>query len=510
MFTFLRSFDLVPLEWEQAVRLTAKTAPSTLEVISAGLEFAQAVVVLMTGDDLAQLKPQYGKEPHSPQPRPNVIFEAGWSLAKGGEKRTILISFGSLRGFSDLSGINFVELDNSSSARMKIISRLQSADCNFDIIGKSDFLSPASGGDFEAAAVDIAEEEPLSNLFDRGNFTEFIADSALHFARSSFELQRQLIADLKAHDVRVDLRYHYMGTLCAERWLDLSRHPEYGHTELLTSLRESVPKMVNELLQQVGTSVPIDVVSLGSGDGRVDEAIIYALSQKVRVAYYYCIDISFELLQEAVKHIVGLQWFKGKKIRVKAIHGDFTEVAVLAPIFNFDPSINLFVLCGYTLGNYDEGTLLGQVHGAMTEQDLLFLDARLHDIRDWSGDQIGAADQERIKKHYAHPENELFAFGPIEIATMAKTQDVVFAYDVTPTFTVVPRSIRIITQCCGLNTRFRHTGELFCRPRLRAASTTVYSFPELSSWLSNQGFRVVWSERAGDTGFFLLQKRVAV
>ena len=49
MYSFLRALDLEPITWEPAVALTEKGAPTTLEVVKAGLEAAQCTVVLMTG-----------------------------------------------------------------------------------------------------------------------------------------------------------------------------------------------------------------------------------------------------------------------------------------------------------------------------------------------------------------------------------------------------------------------------------------------------------------------------
>ena len=106
MFSFLRCLQLTPLEWEQAREKTGSATPTTLEIVNAGIKAAQCVVVLFTGDDLAKLRPKYGIEELEPQPRPNVIFEAAWSLATAGQKRTILARMGSVREFSDIDGLN--------------------------------------------------------------------------------------------------------------------------------------------------------------------------------------------------------------------------------------------------------------------------------------------------------------------------------------------------------------------------------------------------------------------
>jgi hypothetical protein len=58
MFNFLRSLSLEPIEWSQAVLLTGKGSPFVGEILDAAFNTAQAVVVLMTPDDIAYLVPE--------------------------------------------------------------------------------------------------------------------------------------------------------------------------------------------------------------------------------------------------------------------------------------------------------------------------------------------------------------------------------------------------------------------------------------------------------------------
>ena len=59
VFAFLRSLDIYPLEWEGAVKMTNKGAPSTLEVIKAGMKNSKGIIVIFTGDDEAKLKEEF-------------------------------------------------------------------------------------------------------------------------------------------------------------------------------------------------------------------------------------------------------------------------------------------------------------------------------------------------------------------------------------------------------------------------------------------------------------------
>jgi predicted nucleotide-binding protein len=141
LFDFLRAIDLKPIEWSVAVALTGKPTPYVGEILDAAMEYAQAILVLFTGDDLVRLKyellwvndPAYEREP-TPQSRPNVIFEAGMALGKY-HKRTILVQVGNLRPFSDIAGRYFIRLRNSSKSRQELAQRLKLAGCKVDLSG---------------------------------------------------------------------------------------------------------------------------------------------------------------------------------------------------------------------------------------------------------------------------------------------------------------------------------------------------------------------------------------
>jgi predicted nucleotide-binding protein len=141
LFDFLRAIDLKPIEWSVAITLTGKPTPYIGEILDAAMQYAQAIVVLFTGDDLVRLKdeflwvndPAYERKT-TPQSRPNVIFEAGLALGKYPE-RTILVQVGNLRPLSDIAGRHFVRLRNSSKSRQELAQRLKLAGCDVDLSG---------------------------------------------------------------------------------------------------------------------------------------------------------------------------------------------------------------------------------------------------------------------------------------------------------------------------------------------------------------------------------------
>lgn len=132
MFEFLRSLDLRPMEWTRAVELTGVGAPYIGQVLDAAFDHAQAVVVLMTPDEVAYLQTRYATGPHDPetspaaQARPNVLFEAGMAMGRSPD-RTVLVEVGQVRSFSDVAGRHAVRLSNDAGGRQALANRLRTA-----------------------------------------------------------------------------------------------------------------------------------------------------------------------------------------------------------------------------------------------------------------------------------------------------------------------------------------------------------------------------------------------
>ena len=141
LFDFLRAINLKPIEWSKAVSLTGVPSPLIGEILEVTMQYAQAIIVLFTGDDQVKLRDEFlsGNDPYyeretTPQSRPNVIFEAGLALGKYPE-RTILVQVGNLRPFNDIAGRHFIRLRNSSKSRQELAQRLQLAGCEVDLSG---------------------------------------------------------------------------------------------------------------------------------------------------------------------------------------------------------------------------------------------------------------------------------------------------------------------------------------------------------------------------------------
>lgn len=157
VFQFLRTIGLRPIEWEQAIRLTGEASPYIGDVLDAAFTEASAAIIVLTPDDIAYLRHEYADGPEDPearptaQARPNVLFEAGMAFGRH-PRRTVLVEFGKVRPFSDVTGRHVVRLDNSAEQRKALASRLEAAGCAVEVHGdgwlnEGDLNPPLPPGD---------------------------------------------------------------------------------------------------------------------------------------------------------------------------------------------------------------------------------------------------------------------------------------------------------------------------------------------------------------------------
>jgi predicted nucleotide-binding protein len=158
MQDLLSAFRLEAVVFRDALAGTNKATPSIPEVLESAFASTYAAVVLLTPDDLAQLRSEFLR-PSDPeherramgQARPNVLFEAGMSWARHGPTRTVIVELGSLRPLTDLSGLHIVHFDGSAQARRDLGSRLEVARCPVNWTER-DWLT---AGDFAAVLHDL-------------------------------------------------------------------------------------------------------------------------------------------------------------------------------------------------------------------------------------------------------------------------------------------------------------------------------------------------------------------
>ena len=176
MFSFLRALGLQPIEWDQAIQLTGTGSPYIGEILNAAFNDAQAIVVLMTPDEITYLRSEYANGDSDPetqpaaQARPNVLFEAGMAMGRDSE-RTVFVELGEVRLFTDIIGRHAVRIDNSVPRRKALALRLQTAGCAVDLSGdawmhEGDLTPPAPAG----GGLPLGKRVPTSSSVNRARF----------------------------------------------------------------------------------------------------------------------------------------------------------------------------------------------------------------------------------------------------------------------------------------------------------------------------------------------------
>lgn len=138
-YSFLSSAGLEPMEFLKAAR---KPAAHIGEILDSAFDQAAAVVVLLTPDDQGKLNRKFltpDDDDHerklTPQARLNVIFEAGMAFGKNAGN-VVLVEFGKLRPFTNISGRHVVKMNNSPQKRKELLQKLRLAGCDVDDSGE--------------------------------------------------------------------------------------------------------------------------------------------------------------------------------------------------------------------------------------------------------------------------------------------------------------------------------------------------------------------------------------
>lgn len=120
----------------------------TYSAVKDGIKKSAVSIVLLTGDDEGRCRKPYhipadrknlSEIKFTPQPRMNVVFEAGYSFACRNDKNVVLVSVNNIRLFSDIDGINRIivqtngrgEILKSSESAMKkaLLENLENCGC---------------------------------------------------------------------------------------------------------------------------------------------------------------------------------------------------------------------------------------------------------------------------------------------------------------------------------------------------------------------------------------------
>ncbi|MBU0466996.1 MAG: L-histidine N(alpha)-methyltransferase [Nanoarchaeota archaeon] len=164
-----------------------------------------------------------------------------------------------------------------------------------------------------------------------------------------------------------DSKLWYLTPEQAQAYLDLEESEEYDATSIEYDLLSNYSDMIKKEIK----SGAINIVDLGCGDGKKTAFLIKKMLNTNSVRY--CpIDISGYMVQKAIKTV--------SKINVKEIIeskwniSDFENLQNITPLLRREKKDrNLFLLLGYTLGNFEIHDILYQIRSSMRKGDVLVI-----------------------------------------------------------------------------------------------------------------------------------------
>lgn len=146
--------------------------------------------------------------------------------------------------------------------------------------------------------------------------------------------------------------------------------------EAYASTRGRLFAELQRLGEQIATDCrALEIVAIGSGDGRAEVCLARALADAGLVRKLYLLDISHTLLAKAYEHAALAV---GPDVEVEAVHGNFHDLACYSMI-HASPGrpARLYTLLGATVANLaDELRFFANLHSCAASGDLLLLDFR--------------------------------------------------------------------------------------------------------------------------------------
>lgn len=198
--------------------------------------------------------------------------------------------------------------------------------------------------------------------------SELIADGY-----SPVRLAEELQAAMKSHGATLDQAHLYLEPQSVLDWMRYCSDASY-----VSNYRDRIPvQAVAAELAPRCRDTGIDVVALGSGDGRTEIRLVaHLLEQLGQPVHLDLVDVSHPLLVSAYR--AACDALAGHGVRVHPIHADFYNLRGHEPLTYRAPTDKrrrLWTLLGHTVGNLrDEMSFLRDLASISRAGDLLVLD----------------------------------------------------------------------------------------------------------------------------------------
>lgn len=307
--------------------------------------------------------------------RDNVLFEFGLFIGALGRSRTFVVIpseyHSKIKVPSDLYGITFSTYDTTSDALKTSLGPAATA------------IRREIRRQKIRAGREQGELRRIDGVLSRGS-TEYInilADAALFVGDHRHEYSKELTRRLKSKEI-VPMKYLYRTEQASNHWLSICKKESYRfYKNSLSLLRAKSSDIVSAIIGCIGEN-EVDLISLGSGNGEKDNILIREFIKRLKddeYIYYYPVDISDTLIEEALKNSTG-KGINKNRIKTKALLADFNQLSDLKRVYEERPAKNVFSVLGNTIGNSDEAELISSIADSMLAGDVVMIEINTGDV----------------------------------------------------------------------------------------------------------------------------------
>ena len=216
---------------------------------------------------------------------------------------------------------------------------------------------------------------------------------------SEDQIAQEFIDALERHDLPE--KFFYWFPLSIRAWINLCGDGAYrnyvrSHSVLQNHAAEIVSMLPSE---------PIELISLGAGQGTKDFLIMEHLQKQGKFLNYRPVDASQGLLE------IACQSAKDKNFACRGLKADLNNDSHLTEMQAIlDDKPRLIMILGNTLGAFDPLKFASKLDKIMRPQDFLILDGELFNQTD-------------TLAGYDNPINRQFAFGPLSSVGLSEPND---------------------------------------------------------------------------------------
>ena len=216
---------------------------------------------------------------------------------------------------------------------------------------------------------------------------------------SEDQIAQEFMDALERHDLPE--KFFYWFPLSIRAWINLCGDGAYrnyvrSHSVLQNHAAEIVSMLPSE---------PIELISLGAGQGTKDFLIMEHLQKQGKYLNYRPVDASQGLLE------IACQSAKDKNFACRGLKADLNNDSHLTEMQAIlDEKPRLIMMLGNTLGAFDPLKFASKLNNIMRPQDFLILDGELFNQTD-------------TLAGYDNPINRQFAFGPLSSVGLTEPND---------------------------------------------------------------------------------------